>query len=178
MRNDLFRLKSLLKNRDISAIVSDIDGVLTGGEIISGDESENAYRKFSVYDGLAMSSLREARIPVALISSSSNSYGIERLRSLGANPIVFGLQSSGHSKAEIFDEVLAELGYERGNCAYLGDDLPDLALLLDKSVGLTACPANAVRDARKAADLTLKSRGGEGFFREFAEAVIESRRYY
>ena len=57
--------------------------------------------------------------------------------------------------------------------AFVGDDLPDLAIL--RAVALPVVVANASPDARAAAALTLTRSGGNGAIREFAELLLRAR---
>jgi 3-deoxy-D-manno-octulosonate 8-phosphate phosphatase KdsC-like HAD superfamily phosphatase len=44
-----------------------------------------------------------------------------------------------------------------------------------KMVGLSVAVANATHEVKKLANLTLKTRGGEGALRELAEMIVASR---
>ena len=51
--------------------------------------------------------------------------------------------------------------------AYVGDDVNDLQVI--QKVGLSACPADAVDDIKKAVDMVLQHKGGDACVREFIE---------
>jgi 3-deoxy-D-manno-octulosonate 8-phosphate phosphatase (KDO 8-P phosphatase) len=56
---------------------------------------------------------------------------------------------------------------------YAGDDLPDLAPML--RAGISAAPADAATEVLDAAYWKLKSRGGNGAFREMVERLLRER---
>ena len=62
-------IKKSLKNKikNISLIISDVDGVLTDGSIFVGPEGAE-FKKFNVEDGAGVAFARLASIPIALIS--------------------------------------------------------------------------------------------------------------
>ena len=61
--------KNLLKNKikNISLIVSDVDGVLTDGTIFIGADGTE-FKRFNVEDGMGAAFARLASIPIVLIS--------------------------------------------------------------------------------------------------------------
>ena len=76
-------------------------------------------------------------------------------------------------KKEFLREFFREHQVSREQAAYIGDDLNDLG-----AMGLTAvaaCPRDAVSEVRKSCSYILKSRGGEGAVREFAEILLKKQ---
>jgi 3-deoxy-D-manno-octulosonate 8-phosphate phosphatase (KDO 8-P phosphatase) len=73
-------------------------------------------------------------------------------------------------KVPVMASILERLGLEWEQAAYLGDDRGDLGVL--HKVGLAACPNDAISEARAAAHLVLRAKGGEGAFRELAERIL------
>ncbi len=59
---------------------------------------------------------------------------------------------------------------EPAEILYVGNDLPDLAVL--PLVGCFAAPADAHPDVLRRADLILKHRGGRGAVRELCERLL------
>ena len=54
--------------------------------------------------------------------------------------------------------------------AYIGDDIGDLPAL--NFAGISFCPADAVPEVRRAAQVVLPSRGGGGAVRDAAEWIL------
>jgi 3-deoxy-D-manno-octulosonate 8-phosphate phosphatase (KDO 8-P phosphatase) len=57
--------------------------------------------------------------------------------------------------------------------AYMGDDLPDLAVL--SRVGLAATVADAPLEIRSRVDYVTQARGGHGAVRELVELILMSQ---
>jgi 3-deoxy-D-manno-octulosonate 8-phosphate phosphatase (KDO 8-P phosphatase) len=53
----------------------------------------------------------------------------------------------------------------------MGDDEPDIPMF--EATGLSACPADAVPAARRAADVVLRTKGGDGAVRELVELILK-----
>ncbi|MDH3587160.1 MAG: HAD hydrolase family protein, partial [Gammaproteobacteria bacterium] len=64
----------------------------------------------------------------------------------------------------------SNLGVEAAECAYVGDDIPDLSLL--EKVGYSIAVANAVGEVRDFSDYTTKAAGGYGAVREVCDLVL------
>ncbi len=62
------------------------------------------------------------------------------------------------------------LKLQRSEMASIGDDEPDIPMF--EATGLSACPADAVPAARRAATIVLKSPGGHGAVRELIELIL------
>ncbi len=76
-------------------------------------------------------------------------------------------------KVEALDQLVAQLGLTAADCAYVGDDVPDLPLL--GHVGYSIAVANAVQPVRDACDYTTKASGGFGAVREVCELLLTAR---
>ena len=76
-----------------------------------------------------------------------------------------------HPFGSLFDTRL--LGIDATECAFVGDDLPDLALL--EHVGLSIAVANAVQAVQEQCDYITRKPGGFGAVREVCDLVAGSR---
>ena len=154
--------------QQIQLVALDVDGVLTDGSVIysnSGDET----KAFNIKDGLGIKWLQRAGIEVAIITGRSSALLERRARELGITAILQGRED----KSVALKELLDERGLDFGQCAYIGDDLPDLSAII--AAGLGSCPADAAEIVRDAADWVATARGGHGAVREFAEMLLHSR---
>ena len=84
-----------------------------------------------------MRRLLEAGVEVAVISGRPSRAVEHRMAELGVRHVVLGCRD----KVAAFDELIAGFGIEASDCAFVGDDIPDLALL--EHVGLSIAVANA-----------------------------------
>ncbi len=65
-------------------------------------------------------------------------------------------QDAQARKLPAFRKMLEKFGIERGDAAFVGDDLPDLAIL--RAVGLPVAVGNAVKEVREAARSSSRAR--------------------
>jgi 3-deoxy-D-manno-octulosonate 8-phosphate phosphatase (KDO 8-P phosphatase) len=68
---------------------------------------------------------------------------------------------------------LGALGIPDDEVAYMGDDVNDVPLL--RKVGLSACPADAMPEARAAVHFVARSPGGRGAVRELCDLVRRAK---
>jgi 3-deoxy-D-manno-octulosonate 8-phosphate phosphatase (KDO 8-P phosphatase) len=68
---------------------------------------------------------------------------------------------------------VAKCGVKEEECAFMGDDLPDLAVL--RACGFAVAPANAVAEVRSACHYVTLANGGHGAVRELCELVLRAR---
>jgi 3-deoxy-D-manno-octulosonate 8-phosphate phosphatase (KDO 8-P phosphatase) len=76
-------------------------------------------------------------------------------------------------KVSALRKMLAQFGIDAQAAAFVGDDLPDLAVL--RAVGMPVAVANASREVKEIANVHLTREGGYGAVREFAELLLTAR---
>jgi 3-deoxy-D-manno-octulosonate 8-phosphate phosphatase (KDO 8-P phosphatase) len=76
-------------------------------------------------------------------------------------------------KVAAFDELISALGIAASECAYVGDDVPDLARM--DRVGYSIAVANAVDEVREFCDYTTRAAGGHGAVREVCDLILAAR---
>jgi len=156
------------KAAKIKLVIFDVDGVLTDGSLYFGETGEE-YKVFNVHDGLGFKLLQSTGVIIAVISSRKSKMVNDRLQNLGVKYIYQGQE---HKKAA-FDELLATLQLQPTEVAYVGDDLPDLALI--QQVGLGICVANAHPLLKQHAAWQTEARGGHGAAREVCELIMAAQ---
>ena len=164
--------------RRIRVVVFDVDGVLTDGGVYlgatrgnEGDASQQfELKRYDIQDGLGMAMLREAGLHLAIITGRVSESVAMRAQELRINSVV---QDPAARKLPALRRILAEIDCSLEEVAFLGDDLPDLAVM--REVGLPVAVGNAVTEVRRCATLQLTARGGFGAVREFAEALLHAR---
>jgi 3-deoxy-D-manno-octulosonate 8-phosphate phosphatase (KDO 8-P phosphatase) len=75
-------------------------------------------------------------------------------------------------KLNALRELLERQKVEPSRCAYMGDDITDLAAM--GHVGLSACPADAALEVRHLAAFVASSAGGRGAVRELLELCLRA----
>jgi len=156
-----------IEAKDVRLVAFDSDGTLTDRGI-GWDTKGAGYRRFDVRDGIAMQWAKRAGLPVVVISGKTSRALDHRLAELA----VPGFQG-------ILDKVtcLAAFAREQGvtleQCAFLGDDLPDVPAL--RVVGYPMAVADAHEVVRSLAAWTSPSAGGFGAARDALEHVLKAR---
>ena len=114
--------------------------------------------------------MRKAGIKVGIITGRESESVRLRAEELQVDAVV---QDSRARKLSALEKMLAQFGIDRADAAFVGDDLPDLAVL--RAVGMPVAVANASREVKEAAGIHLTRSGGQGAVREFAELLLSAR---
>lgn len=156
------------KAKAIKLVISDVDGVLTDGLLFySHDGTES--KAFHVQDGLGIQLLREHGVEFAIITSRQSNSVAERMRQLQVQHVIQGQ----HDKQHAYEDLLKKLNLQDFEVAYIGDDLPDLPLILRVGLGITVADANAL--VRQQAAWVTERAGGRGAVREFTDALLSAQ---
>lgn len=158
--------------KKIRLVLTDVDGVLTGGTIYHFVDTAGELVEFKgihSQDSIAMAWLGESGIVTGVISGRVSKGTDARLRVLKVKHIY----QHRLDKAAVFAEILQAEGLTPEQALYVGDDLPDLAVMT--RAGLSVAPANSRPEVKAAAHWVTKARGGDGAFREMTEALLKSQ---
>ena len=156
------------KLADIRLVAFDIDGVFTDGRFYLSDEGVET-KAFHTQDGFGVRQLLNAGIDVAVISSRKSNAVEKRMAELGVAHILQGCEN----KVAALDSIIAELGITPAECAYVGDDIPDLPLLAH--VGVSVAVANAVPELHDQCDMSTSAAGGFGAVLEVCDLVLAAQ---
>lgn len=156
----------------IKVVGFDVDGVMTDGGVYLGmvDDREVELKRFDIIDNVGIKLLRAAGIRVVVISGRVSQATTLRAAELNADDLV---QDDRAVKLRPFELILAKYGATLAEAAFVGDDLPDLAVL--RRVGLPVVVANATAEVREVAVYVTAARGGHGAVREFCENLLRAR---
>lgn len=152
----------------LKLVAFDVDGVFTDGRFYLSDDGIET-KAFNTQDGFGVRRLIEGGLAVAVISGRTSVAVEQRMQELGVPFIVQGCKD----KVAALDDILDQLGISAADCAYAGDDVPDLPLL--QSVGVSFAVANAVSAVQRQCDFTTRARGGAGAVREICDMVLAAR---
>lgn len=156
------------KARRIRMVILDVDGVLSDGTInVSG--AGELYKTFFVRDGLGIKMLQKAGIPVGIITGRSSDIVARRAEELGITDLAQGQRF----KTNAWEAMLARHGLANDEVAYMGDDVPDLPLLM--RAGLSATPADGIAVLDALVDFRSRFPGGRGAVRELAELILRAQ---
>lgn len=152
----------------VRMLVLDVDGVLTDGLLYytnTGDE----IKTFNIRDGLGIKLLQQAGVRVAIITGRMSRIVERRALELGIEEVVQGRED----KRAALLELCQRSGLTLQDCAYMGDDLPDLGAVVAAGLGMTVADASAA--VREAADWVSVLAGGHGAVREACEFILAAR---
>src|SRR6056297_2710354 len=151
----------------IRCLLSDVDGVMTDGRIIYDSEGRET-KQFHVRDGLAIKLWMNTGFQFGIITARTSPMVIKRADELGIEMVGQGHQD----KWSAATEMMQSAGCSPEHVCYIGDDLPDLAVMW--RVGLAVAPADAAQDVIEAADWVLQTPGGHGALRELIERLLRA----
>ncbi|MCL5975729.1 MAG: 3-deoxy-manno-octulosonate-8-phosphatase KdsC [Gammaproteobacteria bacterium] len=152
----------------IKLVIFDVDGVLTDGSIIIGDDGEE-YKAFHSRDGHGMKLLQYTGVDIAIITGRTSRVVEHRMQSLGINLVYQGQKV----KLPAFEELLKTLKLKPEQCAYVGDDWVDLSIM--SRVGLAIAVQDADAVVKKHAHWITPSKGGKGAARDVCELIMEGQ---
>ena len=152
----------------IQLLLLDVDGVLTDGRVTytaNGDE----IKRFHVRDGSGLKIWRDLGLGVAVISGRNSPAVDRRMAELDVSPVFQGRSD----KAVALYELLGQTGLTADKICTVGDDLPDLPIML--RCGLCVAVADACPEVRGIAAYTTTEKGGRGAVRETIEWLLKLR---
>lgn len=145
----------------LKLLILDVDGVMTDGGMYY-TENGDQFKKFNTKDGLGIIELQKAGLKIGIISSGFSGNAIrKRAEILGITHCHVGREP----KLDILKAWCQELAITPDQVGIIGDDVNDLGVM--NYVGFSACPADAMPEVKRVADLILQKKGGEGCIREF-----------
>jgi len=152
----------------VRLLALDVDGVLTDGLLYYGNNGEEL-KAFNIKDGLGIKLLRNAGVKVAIITGRESALVSRRAVELGIEDVVQGREDKYQALLELSQRHQLRMD----ECAFMGDDLPDLAAILAAGLGMTV--ANASPEVLEAAHWRSTRNGGCGAVREACEFILSAR---
>ncbi len=151
----------------IRLVLCDVDGVLTDGGIYY-DDGGGETKRFHVRDGLGIRLWQRAGGHFGLVTKRNSPVVARRAEELGITIVV----QHAVDKLAAVKRVTADLGIRLDETCYVGDDLPDLAVL--RAVGLPVAVGDACDEVLAAAHLVTRP-GGTGAVREVVETILKNQ---
>jgi len=149
----------------LKAAIFDVDGVLTDGRIYIGPDGEG-FKAFSTLDGQGLKLLDQAGIVPIIITGRDSPAVRRRVADLGLKHAVYGAKE----KLAVAQPLLDQLGLQWPEVAAMGDDWPDLPLMV--RAGFACAPANAHAEAKARAQHVTQAVGGHGAVRECCDLLL------
>lgn len=158
----------LEKASNIKLLICDVDGVLSNGKVYYTNQGEEL-KSFNIKDGLGIKQLLSNDIQVAIITGRKSEIVEKRAKELGITFIYQGKSD----KQMAYREITKQLGLNNNQVAHVGDDLPDLPLMLQSGLGI--CVADGHYFVKQNANWITKAIGGSGAVREISDLLLSSQ---
>jgi 3-deoxy-D-manno-octulosonate 8-phosphate phosphatase (KDO 8-P phosphatase) len=152
----------------IELLALDVDGVMTDGSIIIGQDEELS-KHFDVRDGMGLSLAMRHGIQVALITGRHSEIVLHRAMELGISNVYENVIYKGKTLVQ----VAKRLGISMDHVAFMGDDLNDLPAF--SRAAYSFAPHDAVPEVAARADYVTTKDGGHGAVREVCEKILKAK---
>jgi YrbI family 3-deoxy-D-manno-octulosonate 8-phosphate phosphatase len=149
-------------------LLMDVDGVLTDGGV-TWNNAGIEQKTFHIRDGLGIRLWGRAGGTAGIVTGRSSHVVELRARELGIAVVRQGVAE----KWPVVADVLASLRVGWEETIYIGDDLPDLAVIRECGVGVAV--ADAAPEVRESAAIVTRAPGGRGAVREIVEMALSAR---
>lgn len=157
----------LAKAADVQLVIFDVDGVLTDGRLIFGDDGQE-YKAFHSRDGHGMKMLRQSGVEVGIITGRTSKVVEHRMANLGIKHVYQGQLD----KIPAFEKLIQTLNLKPEQVAYVGDDVMDLPVMF--KVGLAIAVADAHSLVVQHAHWQTPHAGGQGAARDVCELIMQA----
>ncbi|MBI1221686.1 MAG: HAD hydrolase family protein [Bacteroidetes bacterium] len=154
----------------ITAILFDIDGVLTDGSIIL-DAQGNEVKNFHVRDGQLISFMQNKGIVFGAISGRDSKAARARMEALKIDFVRLGEGDKASAYAE-FKKLHKKKDPE---VLYIGDDVIDIPVMAQ--VGVSVAPSDAAFYVVEHVHMQTRAAGGKGVLREVIDLIIQQRNW-
>lgn len=159
-------IKSLLKR--IKLLILDVDGVLTGGEIIY-DSTGRDLKIFNVKDGLGVFLLSKVGIKTILLSAKNSPVLKRRAQDMNVAEVIGGILP----KEKVLGEIMIKYNVKEEEICFVGDDWIDLGMM--EKVGVAIAVPSAPLEVKRAAKYITKKSGGAGAVREITDLIFKAK---
>lgn len=154
--------------KPIKMILSDVDGVLTNGQITI-DNAGIESKSFHVRDGLGITLWQRGGFTFGILTARNSQVVKLRAAELGIGIVRQGFSEKLPAAREIFEQCQVE----PHEVCYIGDDLPDVPVL--QCVGLPVAVNDAAAEVLACAKWKTNLPGGRGAVRETIERLMKAK---
>ena len=155
----------------VKLVLFDVDGVLTDGQLILGDDGQE-YKSFNSLDGHGIKMLQRNGVAAGIITGRTSRVVEHRMEDLGVAHVYQGCLE----KLPAYRKLIDALKLHSGQTAFVGDDVVDLPIMLQ--VGFAVAVQNAHPLVKRHAHWTTPSAGGCGAVREICELILYAHGAY
>lgn len=154
--------------RKVKLLLMDCDGVLTDGRLYYTENGEEI-KVFNVRDGQGIVLWHRAGFRSGIISGRSSKILYKRATELGMHYVKDG----SLDKAKDLEDILQLENVGLEEVGFVGDDVPDIALL--QKVGFPAAVCDAEEELSPYIIYKTKTDGGHGAVREVINLILKAK---
>lgn len=151
----------------IQLVLTDVDGVLTDGGVLIDNQGVES-KQFHIRDGQGIRLWQQCGGKLGIVTGRSSQVVKLRAAELDIEIVRQGVKD----KLQVVRSICEELQLELSQVCYLGDDLPDWAVI--KHVGLGIAVGDAAEELQQDADYVTSLPGGHGAMREVIELLLKN----
>jgi YrbI family 3-deoxy-D-manno-octulosonate 8-phosphate phosphatase len=137
--------------------------------MITIDNAGVESKSFYVRDGHGIKLWKKAGFEFGLLTARNSQVVKLRAQELGIQWVRQGFAD----KLPAAREMMQAIGVEPKEVCYIGDDLPDMAVMAN--IGLAVTVADAAREVKQLAHWVMTSPGGRGAVRELIERILRAK---
>lgn len=155
----------------VKLLLFDVDGVLTDGRLVIGDDGLE-FKAFNSRDGHGIKMLQRNGIDVGIITGRTSDVVNHRVKDLKIRHVYQGCKE----KLPVYQKLINKLKLKPEQTAFVGDDVVDLPILL--RVGLAVSVQNAHPLVKQHAHWVTPSIGGYCAAREVCDMLLHAHGLY
>ena len=168
------RISPALRKRaaQIKLFLMDVDGTMTDGSVTLLSQTDGTaveIKTFDAHDGQGLTLAHTAGLRTGCITGRESAALLRRAHEMKMEFIYM----KQPLKMPAYEEILKKAGVADSAVAYIGDDLPDIPLML--RAGIAVAVGDAVLEVKNAAHYTTRAHAGHGAIREAVELVLKSK---
>lgn len=152
----------------VKVLIFDIDGVLTDGNV-SIDEAGHERKSYNLTEIDALNDLRRDGYMLAAITGEDKAIVDVFQRLVPWDAFLRGCKD----KVAGIQQLEKQFAVDASEICYIGDGKYDVPAI--RYAGLGVAPGNAIAEAKEAADIVLKGRGGKNCINELRRWVLNMK---
>ena len=167
LRLQILPINLTQKCAEIQLVLTDVDGVLTDGRVIFDNRGVES-KQFHIRDGQGIRLWQQSGGTLGIVTGRSSQVVKLRAAELDIDIVRQGVKD----KLQVVRTICEELQLEFSQVCYLGDDLPDWAVI--QRVGMGVAVGDAAEELKQDADYVTSLPGGHGAVREVIELLLKN----
>jgi len=162
-----------VRAKKIRLLATDVDGVLTGGEIIILNSGEEL-KIWSVKDRMGFALLKHSGAPIktAWVTARQS----EQVKVRGEDLGIHFIRQGCMDKRQAVQSIARTMNISPSEIAYVGDDYVDYTAM--KMAGLAVCPPQSPDLIKKASHYRTRASAGKGVLREVIEILLKAQGHW